>query len=73
LLFVLDERVWLRSEPGWKVLFARPVAEDWMRVARDGVVFALMLAGSGLDWVLGFPRMFGFSGSVIVRGWVWEV
>ena len=35
LLF--DVRVLFRSEPGWRVLFARAVAEDWMRVARDGV------------------------------------
>lgn len=49
LLFEVD-RVVLRSGPGWRVLFARLLAEDWMRVARDG-------AGFGL----GFPRMFGFS------------
>jgi hypothetical protein len=70
LVFVLDDRVLVWSEPGWKVLFASPVAEDWMRVARDGGGF-VVLAGLGLDlsWVLDSPRMFGFSGSVIVRGW----
>lgn len=72
LLF--DVRVLFRSEPGWRVLFARAVAEDWMRVARDGVEAGDgdgdgAGAGSGLElWVLGFPRMFGFSDMLVWLG-----
>lgn len=36
LLLVLDARVLARSELGWNALFARPVAEVWMRDASEG-------------------------------------
>ena len=44
LLLVLDARVCARSGLGWKALFARPVAEVWMRVASEGG------AGEGGGW-----------------------
>lgn len=36
LLLVLDARVLARSGLGWNALFARPVAEVWMRDASEG-------------------------------------
>lgn len=75
LLLVLDARVLARSELGRNALFARPVAEVWMRVASEGGaggwlegVFEVEGNGAGagvLLWVwlmlgLGLPRMFSW-------------
>jgi hypothetical protein len=80
LLLVLDARVWARSGLGLNALFARPVAEFWMRVASEGgaglggvwLEGLLEVEGVGVAGVLelclevGLPRM--FSSLVMARG-----
>ena len=75
LLLVLDARVLARSELGWNAVFARPVAEAWMRDASEGAegaevegglaegVFEVEAEDDGaglLELGLGLPRMFSW-------------
>jgi hypothetical protein len=81
LLLVLDARVWARSGLGLNALFARPVAEFWMRVASEGgaglgggwLEGLFEVEGDGVGagvlelWLeVGLPRMF----SSLVMAWV---
>lgn len=59
LALLFEERLEVWSGPGRRVLFASPVADDWMRLARDGGLEGL--AGFLESELGGFPRMFGLS------------
>lgn len=65
LLLVLDARVWARSGLGLNALFARPVAEVWMRVASEGG------AGFGGGWLEGLFEVEGDGvGAGVLELWL---
>lgn len=61
LPFVVDARVLAMSELGVKALFAKPVAEVWMRDASEGAGVSEGFEVEALDWGLGgLPRLFSW-------------
>lgn len=74
LLLVLDARVLARSELGWNALFARPVAEVWMRVASEGGAGCAGLGGGWLEGLMFEVEGDGAgAGAGVLEVWVWLV